>query len=79
MFVQVSNETWYSVYLIKLRTPDTKLLQVIEEEQCKDAMSCEHLTELLFKLSAKEENYRELMLLIETEEEIPIKNWKWTS
>ncbi len=55
--------------------PDTKLLQVIEEEQCKDAMGCERLTELLFKLSAKEENYRELMLLIETEEEIPIKNW----
>ncbi len=46
-----------------------KLLRAVEEEGCKDAVSCEHLTELLSMLAAKKENLLKLILLKDIEEE----------
>ncbi len=45
------------------------MLRAVEEELCKDIVSCEHLTELLSMLAAKEENLLKLMLLKETKDE----------
>lgn len=50
-----------------VRASATKLLRTIEEEICKDDVSCDCLRELLSMLSVKETNLRELEREIEVE------------
>ncbi len=62
-------QDWKKDVKLELYERHTKLLGAVEEKLCVDTVSCEHLTELLSMLAAKEENLQKLMLLKETEEE----------